>query len=264
MDEKSESILPKLTLIKVGGKIVEEEDSLNRFLDDFAAIEGRKVLIHGGGRSATKIATSLGVESKMVNGRRVTDAEMLKVVTMVYGGLVNKNIVAGLQARGINALGLTGVDMNIIRSVKRPVKDVDYGYVGDVNQVNAALFSYLLYRGVVPVLAPLTHDGEGHLLNTNADTIAGEVAKALAGFFDVTLVYCFEKKGVLRDENDDNSVIPQLTRADFDAYVADGTIQGGMIPKLENSFSAIDAGVYRVVITSASAINTVTGTVIKK
>ncbi len=253
----------KLTLIKVGGKIVEEDSGLKRLLDDFAAIDGFKVLVHGGGRSATKIASALGIESKMVDGRRITDLETLKVVTMVYGGLVNKNIVAGLQARGVNALGLTGADMNVIRSVKRPVKDVDYGFVGDVEQVDAAFLSDLIYKGIVPVLAPLTHDGRGNMLNTNADTIAGETAKALAARFDVTLVYCFEKKGVLRNENDDDSVIPRITRAEFEAYVADGIIQGGMIPKLENSFSAIDAGVSKVIITLASAIDGKQGTVIE-
>ena len=254
----------KLTVIKVGGKIVEEEATLRQLLNDFAAIAGHKVLVHGGGRSATKIAAQLGIESKMVNGRRITDAETLKVVTMVYGGLVNKNIVAGLQARGVNALGLTGADMNVIRSVKRPVKEVDYGFVGDVEKVDATLLSDLIHKGVVPVMAPLTHDGHGNMLNTNADTIAGETAKALSTLFDVTLVYCFEKKGVLRDENDDDSVIPQITRVEFEQYVADGVIQGGMIPKLENSFEAINAGVSEVVITLASAINNSGGTRIKK
>ena len=232
----------KLTVIKVGGKIVEEEATLLQLLNDFAAISGHKVLVHGGGRSATKIAAQLGIESKMVNGRRITDAETLKVVTMVYGGLVNKNIVAGLQARGVNALGLTGADMNVIRSVKRPVKEVDYGFVGDVEKVDASLLADLIHKGVVPVMAPLTHDGQGNMLNTNADTIAGETAKALSALFDVTLVYCFEKKGVLRDENDDDSVIPEITRTEFEQYVADGVIQGAMIPKLENSFEAINAG----------------------
>ena len=254
----------KLTVIKVGGKIVEEEASLNQLLNDFAAIEGNKVLVHGGGRSATRIASQLGIESQMVNGRRVTDAETLKVVTMVYGGLVNKNIVAGLQGRNVNALGLTGADMDIIRSVKRPVKDIDYGFVGDVEKVNAALLADLIAKGIVPVMAPLTHDGKGNMLNTNADTIAGETAKALSAYFDVTLVYCFEKKGVLKDENDDDSVIPQITRTEFEQYVADGVIQGGMIPKLENSFEAINAGVSEVIITLASAINSDGGTRIKK
>ena len=253
-----------MTVIKVGGKIVEEEATLNRLLDDFATIEGHKVLVHGGGRSATKIAAQLGIGSKMVNGRRITDSETLKVVTMVYGGLVNKNVVAGLQARGVNALGLTGADMNVMRSVKRPVKEVDYGFVGDVEKVDASLLSDLIYKGVVPVMAPLTHDGKGHMLNTNADTIAGETAKALAALFDVTLVFCFEKKGVLRDENDDDSVIPLITPAEFKQYVADGVIQGGMIPKLENSFAAIDAGVSEVIITLASAISGEEGTRIKK
>ena len=252
----------KLTVIKVGGKIVEEEATLLQLLNDFAAISGHKVLVHGGGRSATKIAAQLGIESKMVNGRRITDAETLKVVTMVYGGLVNKNIVAGLQARGVNAL--TGADMNVIRSVKRPVKEVDYGFVGDVEKVDASLLADLIHKGVVPVMAPLTHDGQGNMLNTNADTIAGETAKALSALFDVTLVYCFEKKGVLRDENDDDSVIPEITRAEFEQYVADGVIQGGMIPKLENSFEAINAGVTEVVITLASAIKDNEGTRIKK
>lgn len=253
-----------LTLIKVGGKIVEEEATLNQLLDNFASIQGPKVLVHGGGRSATKLASQLGIESQMVNGRRITDADTLKVVTMVYGGLVNKNIVAGLQARGVNALGLTGADMNVIRSVKRPVREVDYGFVGDVEAVDASLLADLIRKGVVPVMAPLTHDGRGNMLNTNADTIAGETAKALSALFDVTLVYCFEKKGVLRDENDDDSVIPQITRTEFEQYVAGRVIQGGMIPKLENSFDAINAGVKEVVITLASAINTGGGTRIKK
>jgi len=254
----------KLIIIKVGGKVVEEEATLSQLLNDFAAIQGHKILIHGGGRSATKIASQLGIESKMVNGRRITDADTLNVVTMVYGGLVNKNIVAGLQARGVNALGLTGADMDVIRSVKRPVKDVDYGFVGDVEQVNATILRDLIQKGIVPVMAPLTHDGNGNMLNTNADTIAGETAKALAGIFDVTLVFCFEKRGVLKDESDDNSVIPLITRAEFDAYVAQGIIQGGMIPKLENSFSAINAGVSQVVITLSSAINKNEGTRIIK
>ena len=254
----------KLTVIKVGGKIVEEEATLNQLLADFSDIEGYKVLVHGGGRSATKLAAQLGIESKMVNGRRITDAETLKVVTMVYGGLVNKNIVAGLQAKGVNAMGFTGADMNVIRSVKRPVKEVDYGFVGDVEKVNAELLGSLIRQGVVPVMAPLTHDGQGSMLNTNADTIAGETAKALAELFDVTLVFCFEKKGVLSDENDDDSVIPVITPELFQEYVDKGIIQGGMIPKLENSFSAIDAGVSQVVITLASAIHQEGGTIIKK
>lgn len=252
--------MEKLTLIKVGGKIVEEEATLRQLLSDFSAIEGYKVLVHGGGRSATKIASQLGIESLMVNGRRVTDAETLKVVTMVYGGLVNKCIVAGLQALGVNALGLTGADMNLIRSDKRPVKDVDYGFVGDVKEVNADLLATLIHQNIVPVLAPLTHDKQGNMLNTNADTIAGEAAKALAKYFDVTLVFCFEKKGVLLNEQDDESVIEKIDRDAFARYVQEGIIQGGMIPKLENSFEAIDAGVKQVIITQASEINEGKGT----
>ena len=256
--------MEKLTVIKVGGKIVEEPETLSRLLADFSALPGYKVLVHGGGRSATKLAAELGIESRMVNGRRITDADMLKVVTMVYGGLVNKNIVAGLQAKGINAMGLTGADMDVMRSVKRPVKDVDYGFVGDVKQVNADLLAGLIRQGVVPVMAPLTHDGEGHLLNTNADTIAGETAKALARHFEVTLVFCFEKKGVLRDADDDDSVIPVITPDLFRRYVDEGVIQGGMIPKLENSFSAVEAGVRQVIITLATALDGRSGTAIKK
>lgn len=219
--------------------------------------------MHGGGRSATKIASQLGIESQMVEGRRITDAETLKVVTMVYGGLVNKSIVAGLQSLNVNALGLTGADMNLIRSEKRPVTTVDYGYVGDVKEVNATLLVSLIKQGIVPVLAPLTHDKEGNMLNTNADTIAGETAKALATSFDVTLVYCFEKKGVLRDENDDNTLIPLINRNTFTQLVTEGIIQGGMIPKLENSFQAIEAGVKEVIITKADAIAPGQGTCVK-
>ncbi len=255
--------MEKLTLIKVGGKIVEEQNTLAALLERFSKIEGYKVLVHGGGRSATALATQLGIESKMVNGRRITDSDMLRVVTMVYGGLVNKTIVAKLQALNINALGLTGADMNYMQSDKRPVKDVDYGFVGDVKKVDADLLSDLIKKGVVPVLAPLTHDKKGNLLNTNADTIAGEAAKALAKHFDVTLVYCFEKKGVLMDANDDESVIPEITKDLFVKYVEQEIIQGGMIPKLENAFAAIDAGVKEVVITEAGQIGCNTGTVVK-
>lgn len=244
----------KLTIIKVGGKIVEEKETLQRLLDDFSSLQGACMLVHGGGRSATAMATRLGIESRMVNGRRITDSDMLGVVTMVYGGLVNKNIVAGLQARGVNALGLTGADMDVIRSVKRPVKEVDYGYVGDVTQVDGKRLATLIGQGVVPVMAPLTHDGNGQLLNTNADTIAGETAKALAPYFDVTLVYSFEKRGVLRSEDDEESLITQITPDDFRKLTAEGVVQGGMIPKLENAFQAISQGVKEVVITHASAI----------
>lgn len=246
--------MEQVFIIKVGGKIVEDNTSLQKLLADFSQIKGHKVLVHGGGRSATAMAAQLGIESKMVDGRRITDSEMLKVVTMVYAGLVNKQIVAGLQALNINALGLTGADLNYMRSEKRPVKEVDYGFVGDVKEVDAAILSDLIAKDVVPVLAPLTHDKQGNMLNTNADTIAGEAAKALSKFFDVTLVYCFEKKGVLKDEKDDDSVIAQLTPDVFKEYVKEGIIQGGMMPKLENAFEALHAGVKEVIITHSDAI----------
>jgi len=253
----------KLTIVKVGGAIVEDEAQLTQLLKDFSAIQGHKVLVHGGGRRATQVAASLGIESKMVNGRRITDADMLSVVTMVYGGLVNKNLVARLQANGVNALGLTGADINVIRSHKRPIKNgVDYGFVGDVDQADGAMLSRLIQEGITPVMAPLTHDGEGHILNTNADTIASETAKALAPFFDVTLIFSFEKKGVLSNPDDDDSVIPVITRENFIKYKEDGTISGGMLPKIENAFNAVESGVSKVIITLATAIDGQSGTVI--
>lgn len=255
--------MEKLTIIKVGGKIVEEAQSLKQLLADFSKIEGYKILVHGGGRSATRLADRLGIENRMVNGRRITDKDTLEVVTMVYGGLVNKNIVAGLQALGVNALGLTGADLNLIRSEKRPVKDIDYGYAGDVKEINVAAVSMLVSQGIVPILAPLTHDKEGNILNTNADTIAGETAKGLAKVFDVSLIYCFEKKGVLRDENDDDSVIPEISKSDFVRLTEEKVVQGGMIPKLENAFACIENGVKEVIITSAVEIGGSGGTHIK-
>ena len=254
--------MEKLTIVKVGGKIVEDDESLQRLLADFSIIAGNKILVHGGGRSATKIAEKLGIESQMVDGRRITDAETLKVVTMVYAGLVNKNIVAKLQSRYVNALGLTGADMNVILSEKRPVKDIDYGFVGDVKFVDAGALIDILKQNIVPVVSPITHDGAGNLLNTNADTIAGEVAKSLSYDYDITLIYCFEKKGVLKDENDDTSIIPEINEKLFKQYIQEGIISGGMIPKLENAFKALNAGVKTVIITEASEICTSKGTYI--
>lgn len=254
----------KLTIVKVGGAVVEDELQLSQLLKDFGAIEGRKVLVHGGGRKATKMAERLGIETKMVNGRRITDAAMLEVVTMVYGGLVNKYLVAQLQANGINALGLTGADANVILSHKRPLKDgIDYGFVGDVDYVAHQTLAHLIEAGITPVMAPLTHDAEGHILNTNADTIASETAKALANSYDVTLIFSFEKKGVLSNPDDDDSVIPVITKEDFERYKADGTISGGMLPKIENALKAVEAGVSRVIITLATAIDGKHGTVIE-
>ena len=244
--------------------MVEDELQLSQLLSDFSAIEGRKVLVHGGGRKATKMAERLGIETQMVNGRRITDAQMLEVVTMVYGGLVNKNLVARLQANGVNALGLTGADADVIRSHKRPLKNgVDYGFVGDVDYANGETLRRLIEAGITPVMAPLTHDGQGNILNTNADTIASETAKALAPYYDVTLIFSFEKKGVLANPDDDESVIPVITREDFERYRADGTISGGMLPKIENALSAIDKGVSQVIITLATAIDGSHGTIRK-
>ncbi len=252
-----------ITIIKVGGAIVEDDARLDDLLDRFASVDGPKILVHGGGRRATKVAAALGIESKMVDGRRITDADMLEVVTMVYGGLVNKGLVARLQARSVNALGLTGADADVIHSHRRPLKNgIDYGFVGDVDHVRGDLLQSLLQKDIVPVIAPLTHDGQGHMLNTNADTMASETAKALAPFADVTLVYCFEKPGVLSDPDNDASVIPVITHADFERLTADGTISGGMKPKVENALAAVSAGVRRVIITQASAIGQEGGTVI--
>ncbi len=263
-----------INVIKVGGAVVEDAASLNNLLTQFAELPGAKVLVHGGGRSATKIAANLGIESHMVGGRRITDAQMLQVVTMVYGGLVNKNIVAGLQARGVNALGLTGADMDVVRSHKRPLKKmtmedgteqmVDFGFVGDVDKANGEMLCKLIAEGIVPVMTPLRHDGAGYRPNTNADTIASKVACALAPYYDVTLTFCFEKKGVLRDAEDDESVIPVITEQDFSDYKASGIISGGMIPKLENAFDAIHLGVQKVVITRSDSINGEGGTIIKQ
>ena len=252
-----------LTIVKVGGAVVEDEAQLRQLLTDFIAIKGAKILVHGGGRRATTIAGKLGIETKMVEGRRITDAEMLEVVTMVYGGLVNKHIVASLQAMGADAIGLTGADANVIQAHRRPLKNgIDYGFVGDVDKVESSKIAHFFDKNIVPVIAPLTHDGQGNMLNTNADTMASEMAKAMADHYDVTLLFAFEKPGVLANPDDDTSVISSITRDDFVRLKADGTISGGMLPKIENALQAIDAGVRRVVITSAKAIDGHQGTII--
>ncbi len=252
-----------LNIIKVGGAVVEDAALRDKFLEKFAAVAGDKVLVHGGGRTATSVAARLGIETKMAEGRRITDAAMLDVVTMVYGGLVNKTIVARLQALDVNALGLAGADMHCITAHKRPVKDIDYGFVGDVDAVNVDAFKMLLGAGVVPVVAPLSFDPAGNMLNTNADTIATEVAKALSSELDneVTLTFCFEKKGVLSDPDDDDSVISVIDSENYGKLKAEGVISGGMIPKLDNAFSALRAGVSKVVITNAADLTG--GTVVK-
>lgn len=242
-----------ITIVKVGGKVVDNDNLLTNVLKDFAAIPGNKILVHGGGNIASRIGEKLGVVPNMVEGRRVTDAETLKVVTMVYGGLVNKNIVAQLQAINCNAIGMTGVDANIITAKKRAAGKVDYGLVGDVveEKLNGKTLASLLESGLVPVFAPITHDGNGQLFNTNADTVASALAVALAAFFEVQLVYCFEKKGVLSDPENDDTVIPEINSKQYKELVDDGTVSEGMLPKLENAFSALHKGVSSVIICSS-------------
>ncbi len=246
-----------LTVVKIGGNIIDDAGKLEVFLENFSKLDMPKILVHGGGKLATEFGRRLNIEPNYVDGRRITDAETLELVTMVYGGLINKNIVAGLQKYHCNAIGLTGADGNVINANKRPVKVVDYGFVGDVSAagVNNDILQSLLNSGLVPVLAPLTHDGHGTMLNTNADTIAQEVAKAMATHTDVQLVYCFEKNGVLQDVGNDNSVIRQIQVVDFEQLKTDGVISGGMIPKIENACNAVIAGVRRVVIGNADYLD---------
>jgi acetylglutamate kinase len=258
--------MEKLTIVKVGGKIVEEAESLNQLLNDFKNISGSKILVHGGGRSATALADKLGIETLMVEGRRITDKAMLEVATMVYAGLVNKSIVAGLQAKGCNAAGFTGADLSLITAVKRPVKEIDYGYVGDVINVNTSELRLLIGEGVTPVIAPLTHDGKGQLLNTNADTIATELSIDLAKFYSVNLVFCFEKDGVLLNPQDDHSVIREIDREQYLKYKSEGIISEGMIPKLDNAFRALNSGVNMVLITNAKSLTkpSASGTMVRR
>ena len=250
-----------IQVIKIGGGVLENEAQRNAFLRQFAAIEGPKVLVHGGGRLATTMAERLGVETQMIDGRRVTDKETLDIVTMVYGGLINKQVVAQLQTMGVNAIGLTGVDGGWMKSVKRPIKNgIDYGYVGDVVDVNGQHLRTLLDNGLTPVIAPITFTAEGLLLNTNADTVASETAVSLAP--DVQLTFCFEKAGVLRDADDESTLIPRITRESYKQLLADGIVSGGMIPKIDNAFAAIEHGVQSVRITHAS--NLQGGTIIEE
>ncbi|GHB55481.1 acetylglutamate kinase [Persicitalea jodogahamensis] len=241
----------KLTVIKIGGNVIDNPDACAAFLKAFAQLQGPKILVHGGGKIATQTAAKLGIETQMIDGRRLTDRPMLDVVTMVYGGLVNKNLVAQLQANDCNAIGLTGADGGIIRSVKRPVKTIDYGFVGDIEEVNSGQIDALLLSSLVPVIAPLTYSREGLLLNTNADTMASATAVAMAERYETNLVYCFEKKGVLSDPDDDEAVIPTLNPASYAAYKESGVIYKGMIPKLDNAFAALQSGVKRVIICHA-------------
>ena len=250
-----------IQVIKIGGGVLENEAQRNAFLRQFAAIEGPKVLVHGGGRLATTMAERLGVETQMIDGRRVTDKETLDIVTMVYGGLVNKQVVAQLQTMGVNAIGMTGVDGGWMKSVKRPIKNgIDYGYVGDVVDVNGQHLRTLLDNGLTPVIAPITYSAEGLLLNTNADTVASQTAISLAP--DVQLTFCFEKTGVLSNPDDESSLIARITTESYTQLKAEGIVSGGMIPKIDNAFAALERGVKSVHITHAN--NLLGGTIIEE
>lgn len=240
----------KLYIIKIGGNVIDNPEALEKFLNDFSNLQGPKILVHGGGKMATDTATQLNVPQQLVNGRRITDAETLKITTMVYAGQINKQIVASLQSKKINAIGLSGADGNSLQTTKRKVTEIDYGYVGDMHKdsVNTNFISSLLRSGITPVFSAITHDGNGQLLNTNADTIASSLAIALSWSYHVQLNYCFEKKGVLKNVDDDDSVIETITQKSYKQLLSEGVISKGMIPKLDNAFEAIHRGVKSVVI----------------
>jgi acetylglutamate kinase len=256
--------MDKLIVIKIGGNIIDDESKLSSFLKSFAIVSGKKILVHGGGKVATKIGEQLGIESKYVDGRRITDAATIDLVTMVYGGLINKKIVAQLQASNCNAIGVTGADANFIPATKRKVQNtpsgdggIDYGFVGDVlsSQITASSWQLLLNNNLIPVVAPLTHDGKGQILNTNADTMAQEIAKALSSVYEVSLIYSFEKAGVLLDANEDSTVINKLNQEYYSQLKAEQKIFAGMIPKLDNAFAALNSGVKKVIIGKAEELN---------
>lgn len=246
--------MDKLYIIKIGGNIIDDEKKLSSFLQDFAVLEEKKILVHGGGKLATRMAEQLGIEQKLVDGRRITDAETLKIVTMVYAGYINKNIVARLQAFHCNAMGLCGADGDLVLAHKRQHPVMDFGHVGDVDAINTQLLNTLLQSNISPVLAPITHDQQGQLLNTNADTIAQEIARAMSNSYDVQLIYSFEKSGVLLDVNDENSVIPELRPASYQELKNKNRIFAGMIPKLDNAFAALNSGVGKVIIGKAEQL----------
>lgn len=237
---------PKITIVKIGGNIIDNEEILNGFLKDFATLKEAKILIHGGGKTATEIAEKLNLKPSFSNGRRITDKAMLDVTIMTYSGLINKQIVAKLQALKTNSIGFSGADGNVILSEKRTNSEVDFGFVGDVISVNKSLISTLLSQNITPVFSAITHDGNGQLLNTNADTIASEIAISLSDFFDVNLIYCFEKKGVLANSEDDNSVIETLDFKKYQNLKAEKAIHSGMLPKLENCFESIENGIQNI------------------
>lgn len=246
--------MKKLSIVKIGGNVIEDKTELNRFLVNFSKLEGLKILVHGGGKLATKLASRMGIETKMTNGRRITDAKSLEVITMVYGGLTNKNIVAQLQALGTNAIGLTGADGNTIQAHKRPVKEVDFGFVGDLDGINAELIDALLSNGLTPAFCAISHDGHGQLLNTNADTIASEIAIGMSKNYETTLYYCFEKKGVLRDVSDEDSVIAHIDSKSYNDLLDKKVIVEGMLPKMHNCFQALKQKVDKVCIGDISML----------
>jgi acetylglutamate kinase len=245
--------MQKLFIIKIGGNILDDEQKLKPFLTDFASIQAPKILVHGGGKLATKIGTDLGIESNYIDGRRITDNATLDLVTMVYGGLINRKMVAQLQALHCNAMGVTGADGNLLKATRRPVKEVDYGFVGDIKpeSVNTVLLHFLLKQNVTPVFSPLTH-GEGTLLNTNADTIASVLAIALSKHFNIRLIYCFEKKGVLENIDNEGSIIHLLNTSRYQELLNQNALKDGILPKLENAFRTIQHGVNEVLIGDAT------------
>ena len=245
----------KLSVVKIGGNVIEDEKALDNFLSAFSRLDGLKILVHGGGKLATQLATKLGIESKMIDGRRITDAETVDIITMVYGGLANKKIVAQLQSKNINAIGLSGADGNSIQAHKRPVKQIDYGFVGDIDGVNSELLKNLLSINLTPIFCALSHDGAGQLLNTNADTIASEIAIGMASVFETTLYYCFEKKGVLLDITDENSVVKNIDTSKYKELLSKGVIADGMLPKLHNCFHALDNNVEKVCLGDVSMLD---------
>ena len=248
--------MKKIHIIKIGGNVIDNPKYIEPFLENFSKIEGPKILIHGGGKLATTLAEKLGVKQVMIEGRRVTNLKTLKITTMVYGGLINKNIVAKLQALHCNAMGFCGADGNLVRSNKREHNEIDYGYVGDINEngINTSLIKQLINLGLTLVISPISYDGKGGLLNTNADTMASEFAKALSKLYDVELTYCFEKQGVLLNTKDENSFITNLNKEDYLKLKTNGTISNGMIPKLDNAFNAIDNGVKTITICHSNSI----------
>ncbi|HDZ05100.1 hypothetical protein LCGC14_0081640 [marine sediment metagenome] len=245
----------KLSVVKIGGNVIEDEKALDNFLTAFSKLDGLKILVHGGGKLATQLATKMGIESKMIDGRRITDAETVDIITMVYGGLANKKIVAQLQSKKVNAIGLSGADGNSIQAHKRPVKQIDYGFVGDIDGVNSELIKNLLSINLTPIFCALSHDGAGQLLNTNADTIASEIAIGMASIFETTLYYCFEKKGVLLEISDDNSVVKNIDTTKYKELLSKGVIADGMLPKLHNCFHALNNKVEKVCLGDVSMLD---------